>query len=385
MGASFADDFLQKPGRPLTSLSHWDISSIASKCSSQEWGSSDQLLSSCWDSPKCPTLTKRRHPSHSASVAVDSCGMLQLRVDSKGAVTDRSGERRAPVARVSLHPLSGTGEATHSHKWQIVVKGTIQCMCLSGELAVIAVEDSIARACELFVVGVACGRLLLPPLRRTARTVDLRIEGRALLILDDVGGSGLSLFHFEPPSSLQHRLTVNLPPWSNHLAEIGVLPQGVAHAESNATPFLRFSDGRTVAYDARLCAWLAVDTWRYASSPLQDRSPLSCPRNGSLFHQLWQWRSPGKLPPTWQEDHLLVGSSRVGREHIERRSQLCHDLSVLSSLGTPTEVAETLADLVSYCQEVGDDVLLTELAALDEKEETKPEASINGGESKTKP
>lgn len=396
-GDTFADDFFQRTGRPLTGLAHWDSSSTASKCSSQEWGSNEQLLSSCWDIPKCSTVTKRQRPSHSACVAVDSKGLLQLRADARGAVTDRSGERRAPFALVSLHPLSGAGETIPARRWQLDVRGTILCMCLSGEFAAIAVEDCIARVCELFIVGVACGRLLLPPLRRKAPTVDIRIEGRTLLILDDVGGSGLSLFHFVPPSSLQHRLTADLPPWSSHLAEMGVLPQPRARSESNATPFLRFADGRTVAYDARLCAWLAADTWRYTSSPLQNRGPLSCPRNGALFRQLWQWRSLGKLPPTWHGAHLSasdapggnlvqgVGCSRAAREHIERRSHLCHDLSVLSALGTPTEVAEALADVVSYCKDVGDDILLAELAAMVEKEEAKSKTSTEGVEGTTKP
>jgi len=241
----------------------------------------------------------------------------------------------------------------------------VHCACVDTEMLALGASDARGVRHELFVMDTESGRQLLPTTTLAARAVELCLASgcQALLALDAMGT--VSVWQLTGGRAVR-RVAVAAPPLQEHPLEVGFLP-------SSCTPFLRLADSRVVAFHAGLRAWLALDVWRYAASPLQCRMQLPCPRHGPLYEKLWQWRRP-KLPPDWLgclSSSAPGGADSTGTAglvrclgHLERKAQLCHELAAMTALGTGAEVLSALAELASYCTEAGVEATAAELREL---------------------
>lgn len=148
--------------------------------------------------------------------------------------------------------------------------------------------------------------------------------------------------------------------------ELGFLPSGLPWLGAGA----RDEAARPVALHPGLQAWVAMDVWRYAESPLQCRAPCTCPRAGPLSELLGGWHRPA-LPSAWSAASPPQCGGGSADEtsylsHVARRSQLDHELALCLVLGRSCgahEAADCLRELSDYCEEAGLADAAAELAA----------------------
>jgi len=169
----------------------------------------------------------------------------------------------------------------------------VRCACLSRDVVILAVNDSQGLHCELFMMDSASGRQIFPPFKLKGVVTEMRFatSSDAILVLEDLG----QIVIWEITGSNDPKLLAEavVPSNEGDMLEVGFMPDSVML-------FVRFSDGKVIAYHLGLKAWLALDVWRYSCSPLQCHAPLPPPRAGPLSKLLWDWRRP-RLPLGWGE------------------------------------------------------------------------------------
>lgn len=314
-----------------------------------------------WEEPAALCIASEAPAEGVRSALLDEAGQLEviveaidaLRHDEAGITSVSLVDRRVGLAN------RGPNSRRRIARWQKRLDVAVRLFSAGPEAVVLATVGNARGSARpageaLLLLDPGSGNVLLT-LALAAPPLAMRLArgGGALLIVDCAGRA--TVFAVQSPGVLRQAMEARLPATFLHLLrepggaarlEVGFLPGG-------GEPYLRQLSGEhcTVAFHSGLRAWLALDLWRHAGSPLQCHAPLACPKEGALAQLLWAWRRP-RPPPGWGPGEGDLARLSPYGAHLARLAHLEHSLAVMLTLGTGPERRAAVKEILAYARDV---------------------------------